>query len=457
MKFTSTRNANQSYTLSEAMLSGLAPDGGLFIPEIFPQFKVDDFFSDSCWESLPGSYEEAMPYPDLNIDAFPIPYPDLCYQVLKPFFQGDTLSDSLETICQTAFNMPAPLVQLEPGVFMLELFHGPTLSFKDFGARFLAACLSTLANKPIRVMVATSGDTGSAVAAAFHQKPNIDVIVLFPYQKISERQQQQITCWRDNIHAFAVNGTFDDCQRLVKSAFFDPHWKTHYTLCTANSINLGRLLPQVCYYAYSSLHIFKTTHKKANFIVPSGNLGNVTAAYWAKKMGFPIQKIHIATNKNRVISDYIETGNYTPRQSIHTLANAMDVGNPSNFERLIALFKDYNDFKKSVMAYSVSDEQIKDSIKDMFIKHGKIVCPHTATACWALTQMNLRSSGNICSATETDQEPWVIVATADPCKFETIVEPIIQQHVPIKPVLSKLLAKESQFTLIEPHLDLISH
>ncbi len=417
MKYISTIDNRKHYTLSQAMLEGLAPDGGLFIPETFPKFNASEF-------------------------SEKLTYSDICYKILKPFFAGDALINKLHELCRLAFNFDVPLKKIDFSTYIMELFHGPTLSFKDFGARFLAACLNELTEKKITIMVATSGDTGSAVAAAFYKKPHIDVIVLFPNGQISKRQQQQMTCWGENVYAFAIDGTFDDCQRMVKSAFSDAEWQKHNHLCTANSINIGRLLPQTCYYAYASLNLFKQQNIEANFIVPSGNLGNVTAAYWAKKMGFPINRILIATNANRVVSDYIETGHYQPRQSIHTLANAMDVGEPSNFERLIKLFSDYSAFKKEVVAYSVSDDQIKQTIKKMFSKYNTIVCPHTATGCWARERV--------------DDGIWIIAGTAHPCKFETVIEPIIQQKIPIDTALSKMLDRKSKFILIEPKLELIT-
>jgi len=420
MKYISTRNSTRDYSLSQAMFIGLAPDGGLFVPKKFPDFNYIDFSS------------------DLN-------YQQLSCNILFPFFSGDPLENKLESLCCDAFNFNVPLRRLDASTYILELFHGLTLSFKDFGARFLAACLNERVGKRTIVMVATSGDTGSAVASAFYKKPNIDVVVLFPRGQISSRQEQQITCWGENIHAFAVEGCFDDCQRLVKSAFRDLKWRKKNRLCTANSINIGRLLPQVCYYAFASLKVFCKQERFANFIVPSGNLGNVTAACWAKKMGFPINKIVIATNANCVISEYLKTGNYQPRASILTLANAMDVGDPSNFERLLNLFPNYDSFRKELSSYSVSDEHIKRTIKEVFEQQGMVVCPHTATGCW------VRKYGQ-----EERKGVWVIVATAHPCKFETIIEPIIQEEIPVEPALSKMISKENHFIEIKPSLDLLA-
>lgn len=413
MQYHSTRNQAPTSSLSNAILSGLAPDGGLYVPVTLPKLTITDF--------------------DTTLT-----YPEFAHQLLQAFFANDPLAAILPELCQTAFNFEVPLNEIHKDTFILELFHGPTLSFKDFGARFLAECMTELATQQaVTIMVATSGDTGSAVAAAFHQKPNIRVIVLFPNGKITERQEKQITCWGDNVTAYAVEGSFDDCQHLVKSAFAENNERFGH-LSTANSINIARLLPQMTYYAYWSLQYFKQHQQKPGFIVPSGNYGNVTAAFWAKAMGFPIADIVLATNANCVIEDYLTSGKFTPRKSIQTLANAMDVGNPSNFERLQDLFGNYETFKKNVMAYSVTDEQIKQTIAFYHEKYNYLICPHTATACYVQQQLK--------------PGPWIIVATADPCKFETIIEPIIKQPVSIAPQLIALLKKPNKKIHIKPDL-----
>lgn len=417
MKYISTHDNKKEYSLSQAILQGLAPDGSLFIPKSMPTFDINQLIHTTS-------------------------YPAFCAEILKPFFEGDPLAAYLPKLCQRAFTFDLPLKTLDKNTTILELFHGPTLSFKDFGARFLAECLQELAiDKPITIMVATSGDTGSAVASAFHGKSNIDVIILFPLNKISKRQQHQITCWGDNIKTYAVKSNFDDCQRLVKSAFNDAKCNATLNLCTANSINIGRLLPQLCYYAFTSLHLYQQKKQMPCFIIPSGNLGNITAAFWAKEMGFPIKHIVMATNANLVMSDYLKTGNYEARDSIPTLANAMDVGHPSNFERLNYLFKTHDEFKKNVSLYSISDKQIKKAIQDVFKQYNYIICPHTATAYATREQCN--------------RFIWVLVGTADPCKFETIIEPIIHNNVPIKQSLSDILNRPCAFETVEAKLSKI--
>lgn len=402
MHYVSTRGKQQPVTISRAMRQGLAGDGGLFIPKIFPSFNLEDFSQN-------------------------LSYPQFCEKLLAPFFVGDALAKKLNKICEQAFDFPVPLKSLDDHTYLLELFHGPTLSFKDFGARFLANCFSQLSDAQMTIMVATSGDTGSAVASAFYKKPQVKVIVLFPKDKISKRQQKQITCWGDNVHAYAVEGTFDDCQKIIKSA---------KNISTANSINIGRLLPQMGYYAFTSLKHFKDKGVEPNFVVPSGNMGNVTAACYAKKCGFPIGRIVIATNVNRVVPDFLEKGIFQAQKTIPTIANAMDVGNPSNFERLQSLFPVFSDFQRALSAFMVSDDEIKETIADLFNRTGEIVCPHTATACYVR---------NHCL---TDDNDWIIAATADPCKFESVIEPIIKKELPVAPALKKMLDADEYYDVV---------
>jgi len=411
MEFISTRNAAIKKTPSQAIRDGLADDGGLYVPLKLAAIDVSQF--------------------DCHAE-----FPVFASQLLKHFFNDDELASQLEPFSKNAFTFPAPLKPINENTFMLELFHGPTQSFKDFGARFLAECLNYLSTgHKTTVMVATSGDTGSAVASAFYQKANINVVVLYPKGKISQRQQQQLTCWGDNVLSLAVDGNFDDCQQLVKSAFEDSWWQQQARLSTANSINIGRLLPQITYYAQTSLLFVEQHNTQAGFIVPSGNYGNVTAAFYAKQLGFPIRDIVLATNANRVMEDYLDTSSYQPRPSIATLANAMDVGKPSNFERLQHLFTDFDEFKKNVSAYSVSDKEIQHTIKDIYQQYQVIICPHTATGFHVRTQLSAA--------------PWIIAATADPAKFETIIEPLINKTVPVAPQLQAMLDKPQQVVSVK--------
>lgn len=412
--FKSTRDSHWVH-LDEAILKGLADDGGLYIPDQLPQMQWEDF---KAYRSLP----------------------EFAYYLLRPFFEKSAIPFDLD-FCRKIFNVPMPLHRLADRQYVLELFHGPTLSFKDFGARFFAACLSALAkNKEFKVLVATSGDTGSAVAAALFGQPGVKAVILFPYKQITARQQAQITTWGGNVKALAVNGRFDDCQRLVKAAFSDEDLAQSYHLTTANSINIARLLPQMLFYAYSSVYLAAKGQQPVHFIVPSGNLGNVTACYWAREMGFPIGEIQIATNENRALLDYWNTGDYQPHATISTLANAMDVGNPSNLERLLALYSDYGLFKREVNVEAVSDEEIRQAIVQCYQESHYLICPHTATAYHRLQVAD-------------PEKTWIIAATAAPAKFEEVIEPLLGIHLPIPKSLEKILARDEQFQRIEPQLE----
>lgn len=414
MLFMSSRNKTLKYSLSECIKLGLANDGGLFVPEYFPKIDLNDF-------------------------NFNMKIPDFAEIVLQGFFENDPLQKKLSEICSQAFSFPIPLNRINESTFILDLCKGPTLSFKDFGARFLAECLTRINDKSkVTIMVATSGDTGSAVASAFYKKENINVIILYPKGKVSKKQEQQLACWDSNILSFAVNGTFDDCQKLVKDAFQDEWWQNEMHISSANSINIGRLLPQIVYYAYSSYQFFSLYHTKPNYIIPSGNLGNATAAFWAREMGFPIHDISLSTNENKVICDYLSSGTYLPQKSILTLANAMDVGNPSNFERLSHLFPSFEVFKNNITAVSVDNKKISQTILEVYKQSQYILCPHTATAFYIRNKLN--------------SNPSIVVSTADPCKFDDIIEPIILDKVPISDELKKLLNKKLSFIDIEPNL-----
>lgn len=411
MYFHSTRDSEHKEKLSasEAILKGLAPDGGLYVPVSFP--------------SLPEGLDANMPYGEF------------AYEVLKPYFEGDAAEADLKDICTSAFDFPIILNDLKD-TSVLELFHGPTAAFKDFGARFLAFTMEKLLvkrNEKLCILVATSGDTGGAVASAFHNRKNLSVKVLFPKGRVAERQRRQLTCWDNNIESYEVEGSFDDCQRMVKSAFMD---KSLSGLSSANSINLGRLLPQMVYYVYASMLYEKRYGKKPIIIIPSGNVGNSTGAYWAKMMGAPIERIVLAVNANKTIPEYLASGEYKPRDSVRTLANAMDVGAPSNMERLFDLFKSYEERCANISSWSVSDEEIESTIKSEYAKEGYILCPHTACA-------------EKVRADYFAAEPTIIVSTAHPAKFETIVEPLIGKTIDMPKALSDLMDKESNFKSIK--------
>jgi threonine synthase len=430
MQFVSTRDS-AAVCLEQALMSGTAPDGGLYVPDSLPEFALTDF--DGC-------------------DSFS----DIAARFLAPFYSGTSLAEVLPELCAEALNFSVPLRRLEGsikgdgnGLSVLELFHGPTAAFKDVGARFLAANMvaildkGTYAEAPVTIVVATSGDTGGAVAAAYHRKPGTRVLVLFPDGRVSPRQQHQLTCWGDNIISLAVRGEFDDCQRLAKAAFADASLKAQHHLCSANSINVGRLLPQACYYAKASLEHFRATGKATSFIVPTGNLGNGFACVWAKRMGLPIDRIVFATNANTTVPDFLRSGEWTPRPSKATLASAMDVGDPSNMERLRALVGDVDELRQVVSAYPVTDEVIRETIIDEYSRHRVAWCPHTATGLHVYREL---------PAAERDSRHWAVVATAHAAKFDTIVEPLLDIEIAPPPELAELLEWPSRFDTIDADL-----
>ncbi|MFL9582108.1 threonine synthase [Stenotrophomonas sp. AB1(2024)] len=419
MHFVSTRHAAPAATLSAAIAAGLAPDGGLYVPQLRPQPQR--------WQAQ-GSLAR-------NAEA-----------VLAPFFAGDALAPHLAALCEEAFNFPAPLRALStPGDHVLELFHGPTAAFKDFGARFLAASLAQLQRdraRPLTIVVATSGDTGAAVAAAFHGQPGIRVVVLYPDGRVSPRQAHQLGCFGDNIQALRVAGSFDDCQAMVKQALSDRDLQAEVPLSSANSISLGRWLPQMSYYADAALTHHAATGEVLNLVVPTGNLGNAMAAVLARAMGLPLGKIALATNANDVLPRFFQGGTYRPQHSVATLANAMDVGAPSNFERLRWLFDQDDDaLRAAFRAEAVGDVAIRELIARRYAAAGEVFCPHTATAVKLLEA--LRAEGV--------QGDWAVAATAHPAKFESVVEPLIGRAVEVPPALAALLERPAHAEPCPPH------
>jgi threonine synthase len=415
MRYVSTRGRAEPVGFSEAILAGLAPDGGLYVPERFPRFDPDRF----------GAAAD---------------FPAMAAEIIAPFLEGDPLAAELPDLCARAFDFPMPLVDLARETAVLELFCGPTAAFKDFGARFLGLAFESLlareAGAGLMVLVATSGDTGAAVAAACHRRRGIRVGVLFPHGGVSPRQEKQLTCWDDNVRSFAVHGTFDDCQRLVKQAFTRDDWPAEGRLSSANSINVGRLLPQAVFYAVASVRYRERHGTAPGFVIPSGNIGNSVGAFWAREMGFPVRELALASNANRVVPDWFANDRWEPRPAIPTLANAMDVGDPSNMERIFHLFPDGAALRRVARAVSVDDDTIRAVIAEGPRKWGRVWCPHTATAVRVREQL------------ATPHQ--VIVATAHPAKFDSIVEPLLGRAVDVPPRLAELLSRETRVTEIEP-------
>ncbi len=423
MKFRSTRG-DKTVTFDEALIQGIAEDGGLYLPDKLPTFSIEDF---SEAQSI-GEVAKIL---------------------LRPFFESSALLPKLDEIIAETFSFPLPVTALpvQNGTAgLLELYHGPTAAFKDVGAAFLAACMSRLegdVDNPLTILVATSGDTGGAVAAAFNDRPGMRVVVLYPDGRVSDRQAHQLTCWGDNVLSLAVQGSFDDCQAMAKAAMADGALAAKYRFSSANSINLGRLVPQSIYYADASLRHFRETGRKPSFVVPTGNLGNALACCMARQFGLPIGEIVLATNANRIISDFLAGDEWLPRDSIETHASAMDVGNPSNMERLRYLFGEADQLDGVVSASSVSDREIEDEILRNFSDFGIATCPHTATATYTWRQL---------SDEQRSASDWILVATAHPAKFEMIVEPIIGQSIALPDEMARTLTRERRYVEIEPDL-----
>lgn len=413
MRCLSTRGAAPAVNINAALLAGLAPDGGLYVPESMPSFVPEDFADCST-------------------------LPEVATHLLEPMFRESSLGDDLSSLCHSAMNFPAPIERLRPpSTWLLKLFHGPTAAFKDFGARFLAEALSQLraADEPTRtILVATSGDTGAAVAAAFHRRPGFRVVILYPDGRVAPRQAHQLGCFGDNVSALRVAGSFDDCQRLAKQALTDPELQAQCPLSSANSISLGRLLPQMAYFAHAALAHFREHGRKPGFVVPTGNLGNALACVLARRCGLPIGPIVLANNANHVLSDFFSGSDYQPQPSIETLANAMDVGAPSNFERLRYWFPDDAELRASLRADWVDDEEIRKALAASVQRYGTQVCPHTATALVVLER--LRAHG------ETGD--FLVAATAHPAKFDSVIEPLTGVPVLVPPALAALLERPSQ-------------
>lgn len=412
LAFVSTRGQAPAVGLSAAIASGLAPDGGLYVPAHLLRADLD---------ALAAA-------PDLAATTAAL---------LAPLFAGDALAPHLPAIAAAALDFEVPVVPLagDPDGFLLELFHGPTAAFKDVGARFLAQTLPRLPDGAGQgtVLVATSGDTGAAVAAACHAVPGLDVVVLYPHGRVSPRQAHQLGAFGDSVRAFAVEGSFDDCQAMAKAAFADADLRARRPLLSANSICLGRLLPQMGYYAHAAMAWQRDGRGPLNVIVPTGNLGNAVAALIARAMGVPIGTVALACNANATLPEFLAGADYRPRASVATLANAMDVGAPSNIERLRWLHPDTDALRAAVPAASFDDDAIRAAIVAADRRHGLAVCPHTA--CGLALLDRLRAAG--------DRRPWLVAATAHPAKFESIVEPLLGRELAVPPALAELLARPS--------------
>ena len=415
MKYYSTNKQAPLASLEEAVVKGLASDKGLFMPMTIRR--------------LPQEFYD-------EIDS--LSFQEIAYRVADAFFGEDVPAEILKEIVYDTLNFDVPLVQVKDNIYSLELFHGPTLAFKDVGGRFMARLLSYFirkeGRKQVNVLVATSGDTGSAVANGFLGVEGIHVYVLYPKGKVSEIQEKQFTTLGQNITALEVDGTFDDCQALVKAAFMDSELNERLLLTSANSINVARFLPQAFYYFYAYAQL-KRAGRAANAVicVPSGNFGNITAGLIAKRMGLPIKRFIAANNANDVFFDYLQSGNYTPRPSIATIANAMDVGAPSNFARIMELYRnDHAAVCRDISGFVSSDSDIRSTIAEVYEKHGYILDPHGACGYRALE--HLLEPG----------ETGVFLETAHPAKFNSVINDVIKTEVEIPERLAAFMKGKKQ-------------
>lgn len=396
MKFYSILDKTHKATFAEAMNNGLAPNRGLYFPENIPEYS-NEFF-----EKLG----------ELSLH-------DLATEVLAPYVESDINKEQLAEITKDVFDFDIPLVEVEDDIFAVELFHGPTLAFKDIGARFLSRSVGLLnKNKNIRVLVATSGDTGSAVANGFLGVEGTEVVVLYPKGKVSELQQKQFASLGQNIVPIAIEGTFDDCQALVKQAFTDEELNSKMNLTSANSINVARWIPQSVYY-YWAVGQLPQNNKPTAICVPSGNLGNITSGLLAKKTGLQVDKFIAASNKNDILPSFLSTGKYEPRPTELTIANAMDVGDPNNFPRLLELYgNNIDQIKEEILGFSYSDSDIKKLIIDCYKNNEYLLDPHGATG-----------FGSVKAFKKDNDYNCLFLETAHPGKFNTTVEDIIKEKV----------------------------
>lgn len=419
MELYSTKNKKALTNLKHAVLKGLPDDNGLFMPVEIPR--------------LPSAFIENLPDYSFQEIAFTI-----CQSLLK----GAIPDESLRDIIQNAVNFPAPIVRLDEEKYILELFHGPSLAFKDFGARFMAQLMSYFnqgESRELVILVATSGDTGGAVAAGFLQTPGTKVVILYPSGKVSMLQEKQLTTLGHNILALEVDGTFDDCQAMVKQAFLDKELTEKIRLTSANSINISRLIPQSFYYfeAYKQL---PRDERGVVFCVPSGNFGNLTAGLMAQHMGLPVRHFIAATNVNAVVPEYLESGIFSPRPSVRTLSNAMDVGNPSNFARMLDLYEGkeegstWNNMRQSITGYAFGDDETRTAVSEVFRKYNYVIDPHGAVGYLALKDYQEKLPNT----------KGVILETAHPAKFLDEVEAILGRKVEVPERLALLAERKKE-------------
>ena len=417
MKFYSTNNTDTRVSFKEAVFNSMPQDKGLYMPVSIP--KLNDRFLN-------------------NLDCYTLP--EIAFHVAQNLLGDDIPDNDLKTIIRDAINFYAPVVQLEESIEVLELFHGPSLAFKDFGARFMSRVMSYFledGERQLDVLVATSGDTGGAVALGFLGVPNTRVTILYPKGKVSGIQELQLTTNGQNIRAIEINGTFDDCQALVKQAFTDLELNEKFRLTSANSINIARLIPQTFYYFNAYAQLLKRGKDKVVFSVPSGNFGNIGAGLLAWKMGLPVERFIAATNANDTVPEFLKTGVYQPKPSVQTISNAMDVGNPSNWVRIADLFKDDTEkLKELIIGFSYNDEETLAAVEKIYSSYNYIACPHTAIAWQALKDWQQDQP--------TGGFTGVFLSTAHPCKFPDVLPEHVAKAIEIPGEVKELEGKSKQ-------------
>lgn len=427
MKFYSLNNSNVQASFKEAVIAGIAPDKGLYFPEEIRPLSTD-FFE--------------------NIDSYS--NHEIAFKAIHQFVSADIPDEILKEIIENVLDFSFPVVEIEENVATLELFHGPTMAFKDVGARFMANCLGYFSrgeNNEVTVLVATSGDTGGAVANGFLDVDGVNVVILYPSGKVSDIQEKQLTTLGQNIVAMEVNGTFDDCQRMVKNAFLDTEITDQRKLTSANSINIARWLPQLFYFLFAYKQA-KQEGKEIVFSVPSGNFGNICAGIVAQKLGMPVKHFIASTNANTVVPNFMKNGVYEPMPSVATISNAMDVGDPSNFIRIRHLYQDdFYTIKKNLSSYSFSDEATKSTMKEIYSESGYVTDPHGAVGYLGLKEYQ-KSNPNVYG---------IFLETAHPVKFLDVVEDTLGLSPKIPPQIQKVMGKEKKSIKINSYEGLKSY
>jgi threonine synthase len=430
MQFLTTRHG-PAVSFTTALYDGIAPDGGLYVPETIE----------------PWTASELARLPQRTLT-------EVGLRALRPFARGAIDPATLEAVVVEALNFPIPLVEIEPGIHALELFHGPTLAFKDVGARTMARLMAALhgGDDPLTILVATSGDTGSAVGHAFYRVPNTRVVILYPDGRVSPTQEAQLAMFngeRTNVRAYAVSGSFDDCHRLTREAFADTDLRKRMQLTSANSVNIGRLLPQSIYYFFAVGQAGRA--REIVFSTPSGNFGNLTAGLFAKRAGLPVSHFIAATNVNDIVPAYLESGRYEPRASVTTIANAMDVGHPSNFERMRWLYHDnVDEMRRDITGCRFRDEDVREVIRRVHGDRGYLLDPHSAIA-----YLGLKGQEGMDGRGGRNGRIGILLATAHPAKFAEIVSPIIGRAVEKPPPLAEALARPRHVIRIDPTVDAV--